>query len=253
MRSVTGRRITHCWVSPQDLPGGCLSGIGLDTQRGPRANANLSETKLWQWRVTRGFRRAKRRDVASSCTATYSSGAAIATRIIEANASAIIAASATRTITGTGSKSFARCSRRRCVCSFVLQCGTLLGICFLQCPRLHRIFLPMSLHLGMHFKLLLICRPLVFILLPREFILDLLLLIVQNSGVCLLFQHGTLLMRCLLQAHQLVACLLVDAHLLSLQLLVHLDVVVLLLLLCRLPEGMLLDLILLLKHCGTLL
>mmetsp|Transcript_67421 Transcript_67421/g.197142 ORF Transcript_67421/g.197142 Transcript_67421/m.197142 type:complete len:260 (-) Transcript_67421:144-923(-) len=60
-------------------------------------------------------------------------------------------------------------------------------------------------------------------------------------------------MRRLLQAHELVVGLLVHAHLLRLQLLINLDVVLLLLLISSLPQGLFLNLVLLLQHLGALL
>lgn len=120
-------------------------------------------------------------------------------------------------------------------------------------PLLSSIFLPMSFHLQLQLALSLEGSPLIFILRARELVLDLLVLIFEDGLVSLLFQQRLLLVSGLLQAEKLIVRLLIDTHFLCFELLVYLHVELMLLLLGRLSEGLLLDVVLLLEHRIALL
>mmetsp|Transcript_65136 Transcript_65136/g.168034 ORF Transcript_65136/g.168034 Transcript_65136/m.168034 type:complete len:386 (+) Transcript_65136:161-1318(+) len=122
------------------------------------------------------------------------------------------------------------------------------SIGLLKSPVLLRVSLPLLLHFPLHFLLLLVRLLLVVVLLPCKLVLHLLLLILQHGLVGLLLQQGPLLVGGLLQAHHLVVGLLVDAHLLGPELLLHLHLELMPLLLGGLPQGLLLDLVLVLQH-----
>mmetsp|Transcript_106112 Transcript_106112/g.342577 ORF Transcript_106112/g.342577 Transcript_106112/m.342577 type:complete len:401 (+) Transcript_106112:163-1365(+) len=135
-------------------------------------------------------------------------------------------------------------SRRR----LPLMLGPLHSISLLKSPLLLRVSLPLLLHFSLHLLLLLVRLLLVVVLLPCKLVLHLLLLILQHRLVGLLLEQGPLFVGSLLQAHHLVVGLLVDAHLLRPELLLHLHLELMPLLLGGLPQGLLLDLVLVLQH-----